>query len=165
MAAELLVKKASAPQTTPPRSGEGAGWRGSPPSALGLEPTGWLWATWRPWTPLPRPEPVPFDREACLARLAGVSKASTEGWRLFVSHAWDWSSAAIQPSLSREEAHFWFAAMARLGSGRRRVMPESVAEDLRSEAFDGDLTFDEVLREFERTHRAFPPELMAVLTS
>ena len=35
-----------------------------------LEPEDWYLASWRNLPPLPRPETAPFDREACIARIA-----------------------------------------------------------------------------------------------
>ncbi|MGB8699767.1 MAG: DUF4132 domain-containing protein [Thermosynechococcaceae cyanobacterium] len=68
--------------------------------SLNLNPEDWLWATYLPHAPLPRPEPKPFNREEAIARLEQViSDKPTYHWR--------WSEANISVSLSHEESLFW----------------------------------------------------------
>ena len=115
-----------------------------PPSVLStarvieFEPEDWLWATWRPHTPRPRPEPAPFDLEKCLARLAKVTRDPPY-------QRWDWSKARIDPIMTRQEAHFWFVAMTE--STRRDVSPAMLVDELRtqSDRFHGDITRKEVV--------------------
>jgi predicted DNA-binding WGR domain protein len=72
--------------------------------SIDLAPADWLTATWRPYTPAPRPAAQPFDRDVSAARVAKVS-VNTYGWK------WDWATAGIPPAMTPEEAHFWLAAM------------------------------------------------------
>lgn len=70
---------------------------------IDLDPKDWFWATWRNLTPLERSKPKPFDLKNCLARLRKVTASY---------YFWNWSKAKIEFVLSREEAHFWFTAIA-----------------------------------------------------
>jgi hypothetical protein len=72
-----------------------------PPKDIVLEPHDWYLASWRNLPPLPKPQPAPFDRAACLRRLRKV--------KVLQSGLWSWTAAKIQPSLSPEEATFWLA--------------------------------------------------------
>ncbi len=74
---------------------------------IDLDPADWFWATWRNLDPLPRPAPQPFAPDRCAARLAKVG--ANQAYHR--SYQWQWEKAAIAPSLTREEACFWFAAM------------------------------------------------------
>ena len=120
----------------------------SPPSALStvraveLDPDDWLWATWRPHTPRPRPEPAPFDLEKCLDRLAKVNRTSQ------FQH-WDWSKARLDPFVTRQEAHFWFVVMTECT--RRDVSPGMLVDEFRaqSDRYNGDLTREDVVKRIE----------------
>jgi predicted DNA-binding WGR domain protein len=68
---------------------------------LGLSPSEFLWATWRPWEPLARPEIRPFDRNKALETVKKIIKAE-------ITWQWNWEKAALPHSMSREEAYFWF---------------------------------------------------------
>jgi predicted DNA-binding WGR domain protein len=54
---------------------------------------------------LQRPEPRPFDRDACLKMLASVTKG--DSWQT----GWNWQGADIPESMTREEADFWLHAL------------------------------------------------------
>jgi predicted DNA-binding WGR domain protein len=96
----------------------------------------WLWATWRPHTPLPRPEPQPFDVQDCLARLRRVT-VGRYSWH------WDWSKLALDPSMSREEAHFWLAALMAVSYGADE---KQLPKKLNSMTFTGDLDLQAVTK-------------------
>jgi hypothetical protein len=68
-----------------------------------LGPEDRAWAAWNTRAILTRPEPAPFDFEACRKRLIKNKRSYTSST--------DWESAKIAPILSRKEAHFWFLAM------------------------------------------------------
>jgi hypothetical protein len=107
---------------------------------IDLEPRDWMRATWRPRQPLPLPArgtPEPFDRDACLARLAAIPLDSF-GW-------WEWHRLELDPSLSREEAHFWLVAVLRSRrSYEEHVTPREVTDALAGQSFDGQPTVDEI---------------------
>jgi predicted DNA-binding WGR domain protein len=94
--------------------------------SIDLDPEDWYWATWRNLEPLKRPEPKPFDLQDCLARLRKVT------------NSWNWSKAKIATSLSREEAHFWFAAIAKPKKKQNILLtPDELAEILERQTFNG----------------------------
>ncbi len=99
-----------------------------PPRRLDLEPEDWFRATWRPWTPLRRPAPPPFDREEALSRLSGV-RHNGHDWHW----GWRWSDARIGASLSEEEALFWLSAFRQ---AHHRLTPEGLAQRLRAQNTD-----------------------------
>ncbi|OKH53773.1 hypothetical protein NIES2101_09995 [Calothrix sp. HK-06] len=76
-----------------------------------INPEDWLWATWRPRNPLVQPQPKPFDKKDALSRLEKVfvrnERAQKTNTRYFVN----WQKPEISSALSKQEAHFWFAAM------------------------------------------------------
>ena len=124
---------ASEPASTPPAV-EAAPVALSTARVIELDPDDWLWATWRPRTPRPRPEPTPFDVDECLRRLATVTcrrvgsvvwewrrgegpparqrliGETREGW------VWDWTNVGLAPTMTREEAQFWFVAMTEINN-------------------------------------------------
>ena len=106
--------------------------------SIDLEPEDWLWATWRPRTPLPRPEPAPFDVDDGLRRLAGVMSPRKGG-------GWDWNKAELAPAMTRQEAHFWLVAMTVAGNG---VKPQQLVARVRAarNTFDGTISKTEALR-------------------
>ena len=83
--------------------------------------------------PLPRPEPAPFDRKDCLARVAKINRSGA-------LTGWNWEKAALPDVLSREEAHFWLAAM----TGTRRDNSVDLAARLGKESFDGQVGLNAV---------------------
>ena len=113
-----------------------------------LEPEDWLWATWRPRTPLSRPEPAPFDLDDCLERFAKAPRGP------YVS-SWDWSKVRLAPVMTREEAHFWLVAMTE--AIRRDVSPGKLVGELRAQgdAFRGDMTREETIRRIQSSTQLF----------
>jgi predicted DNA-binding WGR domain protein len=107
-----------------------------PERSLNLDPADWFWATWRDLPPLKRPEPKPFNLKDCLKRLkrAATSQYYSNYYR------WDWEKAKIDDVLSREEAHFWFAAIMepKLGIEIGQALSiEEFVEKLADRTFDG----------------------------
>jgi predicted DNA-binding WGR domain protein len=94
--------------------------------SIDLEPADWSTATWRPYEPPARQAAQPFDRDACAARVAKVS-VGTYGWK------WDWATAGIPQVMTREEAHFWLAAMTQAHS---KIKPKELAAKLAKQEFE-----------------------------
>jgi predicted DNA-binding WGR domain protein len=127
--------------------------------SIDLTPTDYLWATWRPWTPLPRPDPPPFDREQALARLSRI-KTSNYGWN------WDWTMARIPPSLTADEASFWFRAMtAWRASGHRAKAPAAIADELRQKGTAPVDDVEEIHKRLSACDQILPPEIMLPLAA
>ena len=103
------------PRRQPPRR--------SPPRSIDLDPEDWLWATWRPRTPSPRPEAKPFDLEECLDRF---SKATRRPPKLEL----ELEQGPDRPDhVPREEAHFWLVAITEVM--RRDLQPGFFVQELR----------------------------------
>ncbi len=127
------------PASAPPAA-EAAPAAGSAARVIELDPDDWLWATWRPRSPRPRPEPPPFDLEDCLDRLAGVRRSAGA---FYVD---DWSKALRATIMSREEARFWIVAMSVANSVRLKDRPPTKLMDAvrsQSEAFSKPVTTEE----------------------
>jgi predicted DNA-binding WGR domain protein len=104
---------------------------------IDLDPRDWLWATWRPRQPLPKPgAPAAFDQENAVERFAGAVKAEPNLWMV-----WKWLRFKTPPS--REEAHFWFALV--ISNVRVSKSPEKVARELGRKTYDGNITAAEVV--------------------
>jgi predicted DNA-binding WGR domain protein len=122
---------------------------------IALEPEDWFWATWRDLPPLPRPEPPPFEQKEALERLARIA-TSNYGWD------WDWTAAGISPSMTREEAQFWLAAMTRAsGEGK----PKALAKALKDESFSGEMKLEQVEAVLKRSKRMITPEIIVPLAN
>jgi predicted DNA-binding WGR domain protein len=126
---------------------------GEPIRSINLDPRDWQWATWRPWTPLPKPEPLPFDRDAALARLSRIPARTYGCW-------WNWGKAIQSPSLSREAAHFWFSAITRAQLGS--LSPAKLSRALAEQDCSDDLPLAEADRVL-RTVGIIPPEMTLCL--
>jgi predicted DNA-binding WGR domain protein len=122
-----------------------------------LDPRDWFWATWRKLKPLQRPEPQPFDLDACCERIVrgevGQNIPNLRG---------------LPPSLSREEAHFWFevqrADWRPVSKSDYRQGRERLAARLRKLPFTGNVPYDDLKKELESyslVHTLMP--LLAVL--
>jgi predicted DNA-binding WGR domain protein len=160
--------RSAAPKTVPaPPSDPG---QAVLPEALTLEvmrtvdlrPVDWLWATWRPRMPWPRPEPKPFDLERALARLRSVSGAAY--WAPL-----DWGKAQIGVSLTREEAAFWFAAMTNRRPLKRTwqysLDGRVLAEDLASGAPALRPSHDHVFDALHAVATILTPEIVKLLAT
>src|SRR5579864_2689993 len=98
----------------------------SPNPSIRLKPADWYYATWRNLPPLPRPEPQPFDKDAALEKLRKLRGKWNLSWKQI-----------IPLSMTRAEAQFWFAAFGEYSQHRWQKTPESVAETLANQTFDG----------------------------
>ena len=106
--------------------------------SIDLDSEDWYWATWRNLPPLPRPEPKPFDLQDCLKRLR---KVKVQEHKVF----WYWHKVKIDDLLSREEAHFWFAAIvATIGYYPIPFSPDDVADRLSDQIFDGNVSTEDI---------------------
>jgi predicted DNA-binding WGR domain protein len=101
--------------------------------SIDLDPEDWYWAKWRNLEPLQRPELKPFDLQDCLKRLRKVAEGL------------DWAKAKIATFLSREETHFWIAAIAESrGNDGALLDPNEIATILSSRCFDGNSSIEEL---------------------
>jgi hypothetical protein len=123
--------------------------------AIDLDPADWFRAPWRDLPPLPRPEPPPFDRQACAARVARVTVS-----RRHILTPWAWDKAEIPPVPSREEARFWLEAMTQVGMDAR---PKELALYLERQAPAFDLAPGEVKSRIQKKSRYVAPEIVAPL--
>lgn len=109
----------------------------TPKREFNLEPIDWFRATFDLPAPLALPEPVAFDLDACVARLAKL-KTGSYGW------ATRWEDLDWPENMTREEAHFWLEAT----TFRRDkdVKMKDVAARLAKKKFDGKLGLDQVAK-------------------
>jgi hypothetical protein len=122
--------------------------------SIALGDADWSWATWRPRKPQPPSPPgKPFDSEECLERLASKVRAINYGWD------WDFSRAALSPSMSKDEARFWFECM---HSMEREKPPKKKVEELRKKKL-GVLSLDGAMKVLKKWGRDPAPELALVL--
>ena len=103
------------------------------PTTIKLDPIDWHWATWRDYTPPPKPTPKPFDQEATLVRLSKIKSA----W-------WDTGSPALKLPLTMtpQEAHFWLTAFC-LGLNWQEPASNVLAK-LASLSFNGQLSVEAI---------------------
>ncbi len=103
--------------------------------SIDLDPEDWLWATWRPRTPRPRPELPPFDIESCLDRFVTVTRHRQ-------TSNWTWNKIQLAPTMTRAEAHFWLFAISEVM--RRDLQPGFFVQELRDQrkTFDGGITVE-----------------------
>jgi predicted DNA-binding WGR domain protein len=126
---------------------------------IDIEPTDWLWATWRKRQQQLKPEPRPFDLQNCLKRFTALPM---DYWPT-------WEKTEIPDSLSPQEAHFWFAAMTayykHLESAQTPsdLRTQDLVPDLASLPFTGHLTPEEIRSTIQDNGRMLVPVLMVVL--
>jgi predicted DNA-binding WGR domain protein len=104
---------------------------------INLSPRDWLWATWRPRQPLPKPQqqPAPFDLGKSIKRFLD-SVDVLYGW-------WNWRKLRLPSPLTREEAHFWLLVVT---SGREeKHPPKTVVPKLEKERYSGQLSLRDVV--------------------
>jgi Domain of unknown function (DUF4132) len=97
-----------------------------PLKSIDLAPQDWLWATWRDFQPLPRPEPRRFNLNDCLQRFQKIGKELR--WQ------WNWPKAQIAPNITPAEAHFWLVAML---SPADVATPQEISPWLANQSFTG----------------------------
>ncbi len=124
--------------------------------SIDLDPEDWFWATWRPRSPLPKPEPAPFDLDDCLERFSKITKGP-------YSWSWSWNRARLAPIMSREEAHFWLVALTDVIKAKQE--PRSYVPTLRAKrkTFDGRLTFGQAAKTL--SEEPYPPQQHLLLLS
>jgi hypothetical protein len=113
----------------------------APTSPLNLAPTDWFLAPWRKTPPWPRPAPPPLDLKDCLAR---VAKLNPSGDYM----RWDWERANLPDVMTREEAHFWLAAMTGTNTGSLEL-----ATRLGKQSFDGRVALKDARTHMGQEHR------------
>ncbi len=124
--------------------------------SIALTDTDWLWATWRKPKPAPALPPAPpFDRDECLERLATKVKPVQYGWQ------WSFERAALSPSMTKDEARFWFECMHGID---REVSPKKKAEQLAKKKLSP-ITMDGVAKALKKWNRDPAPEMLVVLAA
>jgi hypothetical protein len=125
------------------------------PLTIELDPVDWRWAAWRPRSLQSRPEPKPFDRADCVARLAKI------GTRQY-GFDWAWEDAGIADTLTSEEAAFWFTAMSRSGYG---IKPKDLAAELAQQSPGAGLSVDAIRSAIRDNGRILQEWLMIPLAN
>ncbi len=120
---------------------------------IDLDPIDWFWAPWRRCAPLPLPVPPAFDFADCAARLARV-QVGRRSWR------WEWQRAAIAPSLSPEEARFWFEAFL---LSREHNQAHTLTEALQGLPWHRPLDRPAIVRRLQENLHALRPEIVPAL--
>ncbi|MBY0523276.1 MAG: DUF4132 domain-containing protein [Gemmataceae bacterium] len=158
---ELAARKRSTPRTPKPRKepapeqnlaqvlGEG------PRREVNLEVTrqidldasDWFAASWKPWTPIPRPAPQPFDREACEERARKVKSFFASNWA---------QQLQVPLAMTRPEAAFWFSLFASID------YKEPLAEVVKSLPKSDELGPDQIRKRLKKVVY-FHPEMLRAL--
>ncbi len=122
--------------------------------SIALADEDWSWATWRkPKKPARLPAGKPFDLEQCLERLGSKVKAARFGYE------WDFTRAELSPSMSKEEARFWFECM---HSMERDKPPKKRVEELHKKKL-GALSLEGAVKVVKKWGRDPAPEMALVL--
>jgi predicted DNA-binding WGR domain protein len=129
---------------------------GPPPPAhttvtrvIELDPEDNVWVTWREQKVLTKPEPAPFDFEACRDRLARIKKNSY-GWV-------EWHHAEVAPTLSRREAHFWLLAMT---ANYELLSPRDVSQRIQEKEVTGEMEVAQAVKRIKNAKRFHPSAVM-----
>lgn len=96
--------------------------------ALPLKPADYLYATYKPLNPQPRPQPRSFDPDDLSQRVMRVTGSSPNLW------SWRWSRAGFAVDMSREEAEFWI----------RLAIDKDYWQTWEPEDLTGEITLDHV---------------------
>ena len=96
--------------------------------SIDLNPGDWHWATWKPRTPLPKPEVKPFDIKKAKKQLEKVVTSKPCSYQPQYISLEDWSKAKIDNFLSKEEALFWLIAISSNASNYKRDEKEKELE-------------------------------------
>lgn len=104
------------------------------PDYIKLKPEDWLWATWRPHTPLPYPAAVPFDLTAACNRIKAKAR---------YNYNWQWENIKMPIVQTKEEAIFWFSLMTQVmstySSKPEKVLTDFLKTPLPAELSAGDI--------------------------
>ncbi|NJL20355.1 MAG: DUF4132 domain-containing protein [Leptolyngbyaceae cyanobacterium SM1_3_5] len=118
--------------------------------SIDLDPKDWFWATWRNLEPLERSPIKPFNQADCMARLQKAQDGQAYAYQ------WRWWKAKIAPSLSPEEAHFWFTAVVmpmksfREEEGQVFLKSEDLINQISQQTFDGNLSPEQIRQSLSR---------------
>ncbi|MCI0702460.1 MAG: WGR and DUF4132 domain-containing protein [Planctomycetia bacterium] len=110
-----------------------------------LAPEDYAWATWRKRQTLKKPEPKPFNFEECRKRLSKIKKSSY-GWV-------NWSEANLEPSLTAQEAHFWFLAMT---DNLEKLTPAEIADKMKEKDITGKVEVEDAIKRMKSCTRFQP---------
>ena len=123
--------------------------------SIALGDDDWLWATWRSRkNAVQIPAEIPFDRDAVLERIAAKVKPARHGW------SYDFSRAALSPSMSKDEARLWFECM---HSIEKNSSPKARADALEKKKL-APLTLEGAMKTLEKNQQARAPEIPLVLS-
>ncbi|MCA9167432.1 MAG: DUF4132 domain-containing protein [Planctomycetales bacterium] len=115
---------------------------------IDLEPQEWLLARYRQRVPLERKSAPSFDKDECIGRLVKLAVPSY-GWI-------QWTKLRLPEELSKEEAHFWFVAIA---NERKSRKPKQLV-DLMTNDFTGAVDLETVIHTIDWRTPGWP-DLMA----
>lgn len=123
---------------------------------IDLDPADWYIATWRRLPPLPRPQPEPFDRDACIGRVAKVRRSRST----YTGEHWDWGPAQVPLSMNQAEARFWLEAMTQPD---RATAPATLATALQERDLTTPLTAADIGSRMKKRSRLPGPEIALAL--
>ena len=113
--------------------------------SIDLNPEDWHWATWRPRTPLPKPEVKPFNLENAKKRLEKVAKPKSRGYQPQYIYIRDWSAAKIDNFISQEEALFWLAAISSDSKKYEKENYQELIKSISAEYLDYSITIEQTI--------------------
>jgi predicted DNA-binding WGR domain protein len=167
-------RKTKAAAESPPAEPAPAETPAAPPAEtavtrrIDLDPADWFYATWRDLPPLPRPAAPPYDPDECARRFTKISPTG----RIYTwGYAFHWDRAEISPSLTPEEARFWFAAMIPAGvqsgfsPGGQDLKPKELALHLARQDFSRGPTGAEMLAKLRGVGYVVPAEVVIPLAN
>ncbi len=124
-----------------------------------LQPEDWCWATWRDYTPIPRPSPRSFDQQTLCERIRNAK------------HNWNWwqvELGRIPISITHQEALFWLTAISEALTPKNYQLnePKKVADSLAAMTFDDPAGWEDVEAILAITNlRNFPSEIVIILAN
>lgn len=124
-----------------------------------LKPEDWRWATWRDYTPIPRPAPRPFDQQGLCQRI----RSNKRHWNW-----WHAELGQLPTSITRQEALFWLTTIweAVKVNNYQVQEPQKVADRLAAMTFDNTAGREVVEALISQTNlHNLPPEIVNVLAN
>lgn len=119
-----------------------------------LKSEDWRWATWREYTPIPRPEPRPFDQQALCERVA--KSKSYWNW-------WGENVARLPRTITPQEAHFWLEALKLENRTRNTPKPSEHAKVLSKMEVTGQVSLGEFRAVIANTYNYYVSSEVVIL--